>query len=112
MCFLPGMKMSIIKPVFTYCRPIVYHVFPSRCIQRIFHTKSTRRQAKEYRMSECVGAGSWVDNALYYKSIDTKWQMLARYSKSPALTETEKVMTKFCGDTRGKVYEYVHEFLL
>jgi hypothetical protein len=38
--------------------------------------------------------------------------MLARYIKSSAFTETENVMTKFCGDTRDTIYEYVHEFLL
>jgi hypothetical protein len=38
--------------------------------------------------------------------------MLAGYSKSPAFTETENVMTKFCGDTRDTIYEYVQEFLL
>jgi len=37
--------------------------------------------------------------------------MLARYSNSPEFTENENVMTKFCGATRDKIYEYVHEFL-
>jgi hypothetical protein len=59
-----------------------------------------------------VGAGSCVGNALYYKRIDRKWKMLARYSKSPAFTETENVLRKFCGETRDTIYEYVHEFLL
>jgi hypothetical protein len=34
-----------------------------------------------------------VGNALYYKRIERKWQMLDRYSNSPAFTETENDMT-------------------
>jgi len=59
-----------------------------------------------------VGAVCCVGNTLYYTRIERKWQMLARYSNSPAFTETENVMTKFCGDTRDTIHEYVHEFLL
>ena len=61
-CLLPVMLMSTIKPVFTYCRPILYHIFSSHYIQRIYHTKSTRRQANEYRTSECGSrqlGGQW-----------------------------------------------------
>ena len=75
------------------CTVIRFYVkFPPAAVFSAYIIPNPHGDRQTITDSLSVGAVRWVGNALYYKRIERKWQMLDRYSNSPAFTETENDM--------------------